>query len=108
ATTGCPAPAPAAELVAQPSSSGAVGTTGRTIATAPGPVATAVPPDGINNAWIRFDGRRWVADGKAIERTSDMHDVGEYHGFPVYARGSDRATIYVPSTSDLVVPYVKR
>lgn len=80
-----------------------VGTGGRS--TPSRPVATAVPPEGIDNAWITYDGRRWVAAGKAIAPTADMHAIGEYRGFTVYARGSDRSTIYVPSTGDLVVPF---
>ena len=100
-----PAPAiPAAttgRAAAQPT-----GTSGHT--TANGPVSTAIAPKGINNAWIEYDGSRWVADGKAIARGSDIHEIGKYRGFSVYARGSDRSTIYVPSTQDLVVPFVKR
>jgi hypothetical protein len=83
-----------------------VGTSGH--ATASGPVSTAIPPKGINNAWIEFDGSRWVADGKAIPRTDDMQEVGQHRGFSVYARGSVRATIYVPSVGNLVVPFVRR
>ena len=84
----------------------AVGMSGRL--TPSRPVATAVPPEGIDNAWIRYDGRRWVAGGKAIGLTPDMRPIGEYHGFAVYARGSDLSTIYVPSTGDLVVPFRPR
>src|SRR5262249_17948059 len=83
-----------------------VGTSGRAINN--GSVTTAIPPKGINNAWIQFDGRRWVAGGKAIERTADMRELGEYRGFTVYTRGSDRSTIYVPSVGNLVVPFVRR
>jgi hypothetical protein len=70
-------------------------------------VATAIPPKGINTAWIEYDGNRWIADGKATARTPDLHEIGRYHGFPVYVRGTNRSTIYVPSTADLVVPFVK-
>jgi hypothetical protein len=69
------------------------------------PVSTAVPPKGINNAWLEFDGRQWIADGKAIARSPDLHEIGEYRGFPVFVRGTDKSTIYVPSTAELVVPY---
>lgn len=84
----------------------AVGTSGRTVVS--GPVATAVPPKGINNAWIEYDGRRWVADGKAVPRSADFHQIGEFRGFPIYTRANDRSTIYVPSTADLVVPYKRK
>jgi hypothetical protein len=87
-------------------SSQPVGTAGRSARSRP--VTTAVPPEGIDNAWIMYDGRRWVAGGKAIDRTVDMRAIGEYRGFVVYARGSDRSTIYVPSTGELVVPFRPR
>lgn len=83
-----------------------VGTSGRAVSS--GPITTAIPPQGINNAWIQFEGRRWVAGGKAIARTADMHQIGDYRGFAVYTRGTDGSTIYVPSVGDLVVPFVKR
>lgn len=83
-----------------------VGTSGH--ASSSGPVSTAIPPKGINNAWIDFDGRRWVADGRAIPRTADMQVAGQYHGFSVYASADVRSTIYVPSVGNLVVPFVKR
>jgi hypothetical protein len=101
-----PAPAPVGTTGVAAPVPPPTGTSGRAIDTRP--ASTAIPPKGINNAWIEYDGRRWVAGGKAIARASDMHVIGEYHGFSVYARGNDRSTIFVPSTSDLVVPFVKR
>jgi hypothetical protein len=83
-----------------------VGTSGRAIVNRP--VTTAIPPTGINNAWIEYEGKRWIANGKAIDRAPDMREVGQFRGFTVYARGSDRTTIYVPSVGDLVVPFVHR
>ena len=101
-----PAPVATADVTPATTPPVVVGTSGRAINN--GPVTTAIPPKGINNAWIQFDGRRWVAGGKAIERTADMQEIGDYRGFAVYARGSDRSTIYVPSVGKLVVPFVKR
>lgn len=86
----------------------ATGTSGVSPSTTNRPVSTAVPPKGVNNAWIEYDGHRWIADGKAISLTPDLRQIGTYRGFPVYARGSARSTIYVPSTAALVVPYVRR
>jgi len=83
-----------------------VGTSGH--ASISGPVSTAIPPKGINNAWIEYNGSRWVADGKAIPRTADMQEIRQYRGFSVYARASGRSTIYVPSVGNLVVPFVRR
>lgn len=106
ATTGCVSPtgepAPAAL-----GTSGRTSPTGRTNPTNRS-VESAVLPKGINNAWIDFDGARWVADGKATARTADLNVIGEHAGFPVFARGSDRSTIYVPSTADLVVPFTRK
>jgi hypothetical protein len=92
-----------------PSPAAAVGTGGRSIVTTTNrPVSTAEPPKGINGAWLEYDGRRWVALGKAIELTADFQIVGTYRGFPVYARNGDRSTIYIASTPGLVVPYSPR
>jgi hypothetical protein len=106
-TGAMPSGAPSSEPASsEPPSTEPIGTSGRSMPSRP--VTTAVPPEGIDNAWITYDGRRWVADGKAVETTPDMQPVGEYRGFVVYARGSDRSTIYVPSTVDLVVPFRPR
>jgi hypothetical protein len=86
-----------------------VGTSGRTIVTTTNrPVSTAEPPKGVNGAWLEYNGRRWVASGKAVDLTPDFQIVGHYRGFPVYARNGDRSAIYVPSTPGLVVPYTPR
>ena len=84
-----------------------VGTSGRTISPSP-PVSTAIPPTGINNAWIDYDGHRWIVEGKATPRTPDMQPIGTFRGFTIYIRGGDRLTIYVPSTAELVVPFKRR
>jgi len=106
------------DLVSSYAPPGPVATSGTTpaVATPPAaggrsvdkPVSTARPPTGINNAWIDYDGHRWVADGKATSRTSDLKEVGTYRGFPIYANANDRSRIYVPSTLELVVPFVRR
>jgi hypothetical protein len=108
------------EDLAPPSSPAPIGITGSAAATAPQPtatsgradddrpVSTAIPPEGINNAWLEFDGRRWVAAGKAIARSPDLHEIGKYRGFPVFVRDDDEFTIYVPSTAELVVPYTPK
>jgi len=87
----------------------ATGTSGRSIVTTTNRTAsTAQPPKGVNGVWLDYAGRHWVASGKAIELTADLQPIGTYRGFPVYARGGDRSTIYVPSTPGLVVPYSPR
>jgi hypothetical protein len=105
-------PAPAATSgytgpAAAPNS--AVATAGRSVVTTTNrPVATAIPPRGVNGIWIDYEGRHWVATGKAIELTPSLKYVGSYRGFPVYARAGDRSTIFIPSTAGLVVPYSPR
>jgi hypothetical protein len=97
----------------------AVGTTGRVttepvyvprptnsvVTTTNRPFAKAATPKGISGAWLDYDGRRWVAIGKGVDVTPDLHRIGTYHKFPVYARGDDRSTIYVPSAPGVVVPF---
>jgi hypothetical protein len=100
-------PVPVAAAGAATAAPQVVGTTGRTVATN-WPVTTAIPPKGVNNAWIEYNGSRWIADGKAIARTAELQEIGQYRGFPVYARGTDRSTIYVPSTADRLVPYIRK
>ncbi len=108
-TAGCVASVLPVDTAAPMPASTVVGTTGRTIAaTTNGLVESAIPPKGLNNAFVEYDGRRWIADGKATALTPDMQPAGTYHGYTVYTRGADRATIYIPSTKDLVVPFTRR
>ncbi len=103
---GCVSPASAGP--AEPLTASAVtGTTGRIAAgaVANGAIESALPPKGLNNAFIDYDGRRWIADGKATATTADMQAAGTYHGFIVYTRGADRSVMYLPSTAGLVVPF---
>jgi hypothetical protein len=62
--------------------------------------------DGI---WLRFMGGKWVSAGAAVPlRASEFVTVGEYSGFPVFARrGLQEEMIYLPSTSTsgLIAPY---
>ena len=88
-----------------------VGTTG-IIATprAPtrSPLVTLRRPDGNDGIWIPFGGERWVAAGTAVPLTgSTFVRVGEYRGFPVYARRElEEDMIYLPATrAGLVAPY---
>ena len=93
-----------------------VGTSGRTPVSAPvstraRPLASVVPPTGLNGIWISYDGQRWFAKGKAIELNDTetaFREVGSYHGFPVYRREGDESTIYVPTTPGRVAPYARR
>ena len=86
-----------------------IATSGRSVVTATAPpVRPSRPSKTVSAVWIDYGGKRWTADGKAVQLTPDMQAVGNYRGFPVYARGNDRSTIYVPSGSSLVVPYTAK
>ncbi|MBI4264871.1 MAG: hypothetical protein HY657_10885 [Acidobacteria bacterium] len=87
----------------------AVGTTGR-LAAAPRretrPLVSVRPPESNDGVWIRFAGGKWVSAGAAIPFTaSAFRRVGEYVGFPVYARRElDEDVIYLPTRPGLVAP----
>jgi len=81
-----------------------VGTSGRVTDVVNG----ASKPKGINGVWIDFDGRRWVSAGKAVDLSADFVEIGSYRGSPVYQRRGDTVTIFVPTSSALVVPFRAR
>ena len=59
--------------------------------------------DGI---WIQFRGEKWVTAGKAVPlRSSEFRAVGQYAGFPVFARNGSDEVIYLPTRGGLVAPY---
>lgn len=77
----------------------------------PRPLVTAARPTGANGVYVEFDSARWYSNGSSAELDSSFRRIGEYHGFPVYVRGDDRSTIYIPVASTvraLVAPYSKR
>lgn len=86
-----------------------VGTTGITAATPRDirPVVTVRRPESNDGIWIRFGGQKWVSAGPAVPITAaDFLRVGEYAGFPVFARrGQDDKVIYVPTRAGRVAPY---
>ena len=84
------------------------GTVGRSLAT-PARIDSIVPPRGVNGIWVNYDGDRWFLSGKAAEfHAAQYTKVGEYHGFAVYQRSGDDATIYIPSTPGRLARYTKR
>jgi len=85
-----------------------VGTSGRTVTVTNARAGSAAQPRGINNAWLVFNGRTWIANGKAEELTGEFTQIGTHSGFPVYTRNGDRGTIYFPSIPGLVVPFTPR
>jgi hypothetical protein len=86
-----------------------VGTTG----IAPIGRQTAVPivsmrrPESNDGVWIMFGGEKWVSAGTAIPLVAaDFLRVGEYAGFPVFARRDfTQEVIYLPSRAGLIAPY---
>ncbi len=76
-------------------------------AASPGRVATLLAPESNDGVWLRFAGQKWIHSGVAVPLSDNafMH-VGEYVGFPVYARVSlDEDVIYLPTRSGLLTPY---
>ena len=71
-----------------------------------GGLLTARRPQGNDGVWVQFMGERWISAGPVVPlRGSDFVEVGEYNGFPVYARkGLQEDRIYLPSAGG-VVPF---
>ena len=100
---------------------GAVGTAGRsappsvaaTAVVAPRPMAAGVATvrraEGNDGVWLQFMGERWLSAGSAVPlRAGEFVQVGEYAGFPVYARqGLNEERIYIPTAADggLLAPF---
>ena len=87
-----------------------VGTSGLVAAVprvTPTRVSTLVRPTSNDGVWIRYLGEKWVSAGSAMPLTpAGFRVVGNYDGFPVFAR-SDKAEqiIYVPTREGFVAPY---
>ena len=64
-------------------------------------------PEGNAGVWIQFGGEKWVSAGTAIPMAAgEFIRVGEYAGFPVYARRElTQEVIYLPSRGGLIAPY---
>ncbi len=57
--------------------------------------------------WVEFGGETWVSAGAAIPfDASQLMQVGDRAGFPVYARrGLKEDMIYLPARDGVVAPY---
>ena len=67
-------------------------------------------PESNDGIWIQFRGEKWVSAGKAVPlRSTDFRQVGEYAGYPVFARTgtgtADANLIYLPTRGGLIAPY---
>lgn len=88
--------APPPAHAAPPSTVEAVGTMGREGSPLPQrPVR--VRPGAANAIYFEFDNARWFSDGPPVSLdVRALTQVGESHGFPVYAARAGDTTIYVP------------
>jgi hypothetical protein len=72
-------------------------------------IVSARTPQGNRGIWIRYEGRRWEAAGEAVALDAGFRKVGDYRGFPVYAREAastrEATEIYIPSRDDMLTPY---
>jgi hypothetical protein len=112
-------PRPAAPPAVFTAETGAVGTSGLATPVAVGTGGVAVTRAGSSSlatvrraesndgVWLQFMGAKWVSAGPVVPlRAAEFVRVGEYAGFPVYARkGLDEDTIYLPSSAGLIAPY---
>src|SRR5688572_21677090 len=87
---------------------GAVGTGGILPARPPSgpPIVSLRRPESNDGVWLSFGGERWISAGVAIQLSAtDFVQVGEYAGFPVYARRElKEEKIYLPTRTGLVAP----
>jgi hypothetical protein len=67
-------------------------------------------PGSPNAVFIAFDGSRWFSSGAAVLMDDGFVRIGEYHGLPVYRRGGDARSIFVPVQhgADLLARYSPR
>ena len=101
------APPPITEIAA-PAPRPVTGTMGRITSITPeGTAGHARRGRTVNEIWVNYDGRRWVADGTPFApRAGELKTRGNYHGFPVFSRGDDETTIYIPTVKGgLVAPF---
>lgn len=97
--------------VSAPAISTLVGTAGMVVPPRPaGPVASARQPESNDGIWIQFRGEKWLSAGAAVRFTpANFAHVGDYAGFPVYARrDTSQDLIYLPTREDLVAPYRRK
>ena len=64
-------------------------------------------PTSNDGVWIRYLGEKWVSAGPAVAITpTSFRVVGNYAGFPVFARNdTSEQVIYVPTRAGLAAPY---
>jgi hypothetical protein len=67
-------------------------------------------PENNDGIWVMFAGFKWLSAGPAVPlRAADFQLIGEYAGFPVFARQRVREdVIYIPTRAGLVAPYRRK
>ena len=104
-----PAPAPPAPApVPQPPQP--VGTSAVSIpAPVSRPLVTVLQPTSNDGIWVQYDGAKWVSRGAGLPLEGNgFTRVGEYAGFPVYARAGEAGVIYIPTREGIVAPYRRK
>lgn len=108
AAVGRPAPAAVSSDRSAPLTE-IVGTTGIAPASrqTPIPVVSMRRPESNDGVWIMFGGEKWISAGTAVPLVAaEFVRVGEYAGFPVFARRDfTQEVIYLPSRAGLIAPY---
>jgi hypothetical protein len=71
---------------------------------------TLIRPESNDGIWIMYMGVKWLSAGAAVPlRAADFQLVGDYAGFPVFARqGVKDDMIYLPTRPGLVAPYRRK
>jgi len=98
---------PSANETAEPSQTPAPA---QPVATA-GTVRQRIRRDAANGIYVEFDNARWFSSGTPVSLPGRaLTQVGETHGFPVYAAQSGASTIYIPIARgvDTLARYSKR
>jgi hypothetical protein len=73
------------------------------------PMVSLMQPESNDGLWVRFSGEKWLSAGAAVPlRSSEFRVVGDYAGFPVFARTGEEGTIYLPTRAGLVAPYKRK
>ena len=70
-------------------------------------LATLLPAENNDGVWLRFRGERWIHEGRSVPyEPASFVNVGDYAGFPVYARqGLNEDAIYLPAREGQVARY---
>lgn len=69
-------------------------------------LATLKRAESNDGIWVSYAGAKWLSAGPAVPlRAADFRLVGDYFGFPVFARqGVTEDVIYIPTRAGLIAP----